>query len=102
MRGSPAEDIGLGSARYSQEVPLHVGRCDLGCLSTIPGCIDNWHDHMLCGGVRPYLLPDDDYITREEIEGAARRWASGHDEAYEQYLRDHNEYLERERQFDEE
>lgn len=63
---------------------------------------DNWHDDMLCGGSRPYLLPDDDYITRDEIEAAARRWESGYDEEYEQYLRDYNDYLERQRQFDEE
>ena len=63
---------------------------------------DNWHDDMLCGGVRPYLLPDDDHITRDEIEAAARRWESEYDEPYEQYLRDYNDFLERERQSDEE
>jgi hypothetical protein len=63
---------------------------------------DNWHDDMLCGDVRPHLLPDDDYITRDEIEAAARRWELGYDDAYEQYVRDYNDYLERQRQFDEE
>lgn len=63
---------------------------------------NNWHDDMRCGGVRPYLLPDDDYITRDEIEAAARRWESGYDDEYEQYLRDYSDYLERERQHDEE
>lgn len=63
---------------------------------------NDWHDDMLCGGVRPYLLPDDDYVTRDELEAAARRWESGYDDAYEQYLRDYNDFLERERQHDEE
>ena len=63
---------------------------------------DNWHDDMLCGGIRPNLLPDDAYITRDEIEAAARTWELGHDDAYEQYLRDYSDFQERERQFDEE
>lgn len=61
---------------------------------------NNWHDDMLCGGVRPHLLPNDDYITRDEIEEAARRWESGYDDAYEQYRRDYDAYLKRMRKFD--
>lgn len=62
---------------------------------------NDWHDDMLCGDVRPYLLPNDDFVTRDELEAAARRWASGYDDEYEQYRLDYEEYLEREREFDE-
>ena len=34
----------------------------------------DWHDDMVCDGERLYLLPDDDFVERGELEQAAREW----------------------------
>ena len=39
----------------------------------------NWHNDALCSNgakqVRPYLRPNDTYITRDELMSSARAWA---------------------------
>lgn len=48
--------------------------------SGIGGCVYDptmnydWHDDMVCGGVRQYFLPDQEYVTRDDLEWAAREW----------------------------
>lgn len=38
----------------------------------------DWHDDMVCDGQRLYLLPNDDYVDRRELERAAQEWLANH------------------------
>ena len=38
----------------------------------------DWHDDYVCGGVRQYFLPDDDFIEPWEIDEAAAEWEYMH------------------------
>jgi len=44
-----------------------------------PTMDQNWHNDALCSNgvkrVRPYLRPNDTYITRDELMSSARAWA---------------------------
>ncbi len=97
------DEVGQG---YESEADLYAVAPEAGTNNSEcvydPTYNNDWHDDMLCGDVRPYLLPNDEYITRDEIEAAARRWVLGQDEDYKEYRREYRDYLKRMRKHDKE
>lgn len=73
VRARAAKPPKEGAEPSSIPLPLASWRC-----SWSPTYNDNWHDDAVCSNgtesVRPYLRPEDSYITRDELMGSAREY----------------------------